>query len=290
MTFADLRKLLLSPHWVTQANTLTAELIQKTNMDDKKEFIEAQRDNTWAHPDLLASLKRVLGYKCWYSELPLEGHDPDVDHFRPKGRVREIDEIDKSLKGEWDGGYWWLAFEHRNFRLSSQHANQRRVDQRGGTDGGKSDYFPVDGTRCTNVTDYDLIQEQTLALDPCSPTDVALLRFNSDGKPEVRKGPNGLADPLEERRVKFSIWLFHLDKNDIVTRRKIHMEQVMQEFRNADWDYRNWKAGATVSKASFDRRIIAIRDHLKDEAPLAGAARSMKRLLAAEFAWIDDYL
>jgi hypothetical protein len=90
-----------------------------------------------------------VGNKCWYSEVPLEGADPNVDHFRPKGQVREVDADLQNLQTT-SPGYWWLAFECRNFRLSSMHANQRRVDT--DTNGGKSDYLPVLGSRAVEGT------------------------------------------------------------------------------------------------------------------------------------------
>ena len=292
MIFVDLRNLDLPEGWLENAKSLTIELKAKVTLDEKKAFIEDKRNETWAHSNLVAALKKkkLAGNKCWYSEVPLEGADHNVDHFRPKGRVRDINEDDKLPCGICHGGYWWLAFDYRNFRLSCQHANLRRVDVIGGTDGGKVDFFPVDGVRCTTVTDYNMIHEKIFALDPCSPTDVALLHFNSDGKPIVRKGKNGVPDPWEERRVKMSVWLYHLDKSDLVTRRSEHMAIVKQEFEDANCDYQNWQAGAISSKASFDRSISRIRNYLKDDAPLAGSARSMKRLLAADFEWIDEFL
>lgn len=289
MIFVDLSKLSLPSEWLEQSKELTAELMKKSTKEERKVFIEAKRADTWANPRLLESLARIVGDKCWYSEVSFAGFDRNVDHFRPKGRVREINESDKSPWGERDGGYWWLAFDHRNFRLASQHANQRRVDSIGLTDGGKSDYFPVDGDRCSEGIACDLIHERILALDPCSPSDVKLLRFNTNGMPEVRK-INGIADPWEERRVKLTIWLFHLNKSDIVKDRLEHMLKVKNEFTRADHGYRLWKLGSEPSKISFDMSLAVIKDHLQDNAKLAGAAQSMKKLLLAEYEWIDEYL
>ena len=139
--------------WERQAMNLTRQL-KLQPAANRSSFIEAHRDETWGHPQLLKALRAAIGNKCWYSEVPLEGADPNVDHFRPKGRIREVDENLQNTKTT-SRGYWWLAFELRNFRLASMHSNQRRVDEH--TSGGKWDYFPVRGRRAPTETDWGLL-------------------------------------------------------------------------------------------------------------------------------------
>src|SRR5882672_6771705 len=139
MIYVDLNKLILSPEWEKRAKQLTRELIM-LYPDERSDFIEKNRKNTWGADEVLKALRAMVGNKCWYSEVPLEGSDPNIVHFRPKGQVREVD-TDLQNTQTASPGYWWLAFEHQNFRLSSMHANQRRVDTN--TRGGKWDYFPV---------------------------------------------------------------------------------------------------------------------------------------------------
>jgi hypothetical protein len=186
---------------------LTAELLERPEAQ-RNAFIDQKRNVTWAQPEVIKALRAPAGNKCWYSEVQLDGQDPNVDHFRPKGRVREVD-ADFQNTGNESGGYWWLAFEFSNYRLAAMHANQRRVDEH--TDGGKWDYFPVRGDRSPESTPWGEIIEDALPLDPCSSTDVALLWFDPDGKPCVsswKRKPN----TADTERVKASIWLYHLDK------------------------------------------------------------------------------
>ncbi|MDD2342535.1 MAG: hypothetical protein PHV54_06565 [Tolumonas sp.] len=81
-----------------------------------------------------------FGDKCWYSEVPRIGTDFNIDHFRPKGAVKKAKRIYASKiingKSQNHSGYWWLAFEPKNYRYSCQYANQPRDN------GGKHDYFP----------------------------------------------------------------------------------------------------------------------------------------------------
>ena len=62
------------------------------------------------------------------------GSDKNIDHFRPKGGVEEDPNHE---------GYWWLAFNWRNFRFACQWCNQRRNDRVNNTSGGKGEHFPL---------------------------------------------------------------------------------------------------------------------------------------------------
>ena len=105
--------------------------------------------------------------KCWYSESLNTGSDKDVDHFRPKGRVDEDSDHE---------GYWWLAFDWRNYRYSCQWCNQRRVDKRNSTEGGKWDHFPVFGTFRAKKESDNFQMEDIYLLDPIDPDDCKLER------------------------------------------------------------------------------------------------------------------
>lgn len=286
MIFVDLTKIDLPIEWTEHANALTEELIAKP-AEERSNFIEQGRDRTWGHADLLRAMRALVGNKCWYSEVPLEGADPNIDHFRPKGRVTEVDDaLNKTgIKSE---GYWWWAFEPLNFRLASMHSNQRRVDI--DTDGGKSDFFPVLGDRSPPETEYMVAIENVLALDPCSVSDVSLLWFDSDGNPcssNWRRNPTA----EDERRVATTIWLYHLDKAEVKGKRFQHIQGIQLDLRNADADYKLWKGAQNnmVSKLSFDRRIADIKSKLNDKSDFAGAKRCAVRVAVAKYPWIEEF-
>ncbi|MDD5169279.1 MAG: hypothetical protein PHN75_10710, partial [Syntrophales bacterium] len=214
MIYINPRDIDFDPAWEAKARELTKELLKK-KPEERAAFIDSKRAETWGNKALLESLRGVVGNKCWYSEVPLDGADPNVDHFRPKGRVVEIDHSTLEKTGDISSGYWWLAFEPKNFRLSCMHSNQRRVDEN--TEGGKWDFFPVEGARGLEGTEWDLIEEAVLPFDPCSGTDMALLWFSSDGTPTLK---NGSPSAEEIMRLKVTVWLFHLDKKEIAQTRR----------------------------------------------------------------------
>lgn len=275
--------------WERQAAILTAELKRKPAAE-RAAFIKQHRKDTWGHPRLLEALRAVVGNKCWYSEVSLEGADPNVDHFRPKGGIREVD-TDLQDTGTISPGYWWLAFELRNFRLTSMHANQRRVDET--TEGGKWDYFPVRGPRAAEGTEWGCIIEDVLPLDPCSATDVSLLWFDPDGKPSVVRRRGGPPNTAEEERVRVTIWLYHLDKVEIQARRTQYVEDIRKDLRKADAYYKLWNPTSSTpnlqAKNSFDIKVAEIKKKLADNAEFARAKQCAVQTAIVDYAWIEDF-
>jgi hypothetical protein len=267
-----------------------SEELQHKAPHERANFIAAHRDGTWAHDDVLRTLRRVAGNKCWYSEVKLDGADPNVDHFRPKGQVREVDG-DLQNTGTVSDGYWWLAFEFANYRLAAMHANQRRVDE--DTHGGKWDYFPIRGNRTPEGTPIGQIIEDVLALDPCCATDVGLLAFDPDGKPcasDWKRKPS----EADVERVRATVWLYHLDKQEIQASRSKHVEEIRKDLRKADADFQLWDRDSAnpnlQARNSFNSKIAEIRIKIADSAVFAGAKRCAVRLATATYPWIDEFL
>jgi hypothetical protein len=289
MIFINPNRLTLLPARQNVMTNLTAELVAKPAAQ-RSDFINQKRAATWGHDNVLQALRAVAGNKCWYSEVQLDGQDPNVDHFRPKGRVREVD-ADLQNTGNESEGYWWLAFEISNYRLAAMHSNQRRVDT--DTEGGKWDYFPIRGNRAVAGTPLGAIVEDVLALDPCSPTDVAMLWFDPDGKPcpaTGRRKPND----ADKMRVRATIWLYHLDKLEIQTSRSQHIEGIRKDLKNANADFHLWNRDSVnpniQARNSFNQKIADINIKIAENAVFAGAKRCAVRIAIADYSWIEEFL
>ncbi|QHS61248.1 HNH endonuclease family protein [Chitinophaga agri] len=290
MIYINPTRINVPAEWEEKVKELKAELLLK-KPDERIDFINSKRNETWGHPEILKALRKVIGNKCWYSEVDLTGADPNIDHFRPKGAVSEIDPDSLTKTGAIAVGYWWLAFDKENFRLSSMHSNQRRVDET--TQGGKWDFFPVLGSRAQEGTNVSMLKENVLPLDPCSPTDVSLMWFEPDGKPGFR---NWRRVPTldEERRMRVTIWLFHLDKHEIAVRRANAMEDVRTALKNADAIFQIWQLSGgkldNYERNLFDNALTQIKSKIADDAPFAGAKRCVIQLAKAEYDWIQEYM
>ena len=84
--------------------------------------------------------------KCAYCEGPIGAQTMgDVEHYRPKGAVRDQDnKIVYVAKGKPHQGYWWLAYSHTNLLPSCNMCNRFTK-----ANGGKGERFPVAGFRAT---------------------------------------------------------------------------------------------------------------------------------------------
>ncbi len=149
-------------------------------------------------------LANASGHKCWYCEAKSTRAPFDVDHFRPKLGIT-VDGV--KLAGH--NGYYWLAYEWWNFRLSCQRCNRPEKDH-GGTLRGKSNEFPIqDETQRCSLPAASLTTESPRLLDPCVQTDCELLAHSIDG--EVKPvAPTGTWEYLRARytidRLGFNEW------------------------------------------------------------------------------------
>jgi hypothetical protein len=138
-------------------------------------------------------LKKIFHDKCAYCESLISNTQPgDVEHYRPKSRVRNLDGTTVKLQGSQDDhpGYWWLCYAWENLLPSCTDCNRRRYH----TDkvaGGKADIFPIAGTRAEKPQD-SLDQEDALLLNPSEETfkPEDHFEFREDGK-VAPKSPRG---------------------------------------------------------------------------------------------------
>jgi len=194
---------LLPDGWEENAKILKDSLVGKTADERQKIF----KDNPiWQ--DLLIVLKGLSNNKCWYSEAQEVMSDMDVDHFRPKNEAANLDADGKPIKRD---GYWWLAYDWKNYRLSSIYSNRLRKDKH--TDEkesfGKGSLFPL-RNGCTPATCADELDDEVIyLLDPTNSNDPNLLFFSNDGKaiPSVEEE----SEPWNYSRAKVSIDIYHLN-------------------------------------------------------------------------------
>lgn len=163
----------LTDAWRNSADKAIQEINAATTSQKRKEILKkAASTQVWR--DFYDLLPDKLKRKCWYCEAEEIRSDMPVDHFRPKNKVEEEQNHE---------GYWWLAFDWKNYRCACTYCNSRRIFVN--TEGGKACCFPlVDPTKRAFSSNDDINQEQPDLLDPFDPDDWKLLWFDNDGKPE----------------------------------------------------------------------------------------------------------
>ena len=239
MRYIDIDQIELPDGWQNRADTALnklrdeisdAENLARANGEDATGIAAARKKaitdglNVASRQEIWRDLSPILGKlsqgKCWYSESRNPTADKNVDHFRPKNRVNEEDGHE---------GYWWKAFDWKNFRYSSQWCNQRRNDKGSGTDGGKADHFPLCSSsfRAKLETD-DESHEAPELLDPIDPEDWTLLGFRPNGESMPTASPK----TQDYLRAEKSIWVYHLNCQELVNERRplvVQIQRIVQE-------------------------------------------------------------
>ncbi len=226
MRYINLDLLNILPEWLDRAQR-AYEYVKSLPPEKRAEAINSC-SQVWK--DLKDELKRISYNKCWYCESSEIRGDKAVDHYRPKNGVIEC----PSHKG-----YWWLAFNWRNFRYSCEYCNEIRIDRTTNTSGGKSSHFPLlDETK--RVFDegnpYDLLQERPALLDPTEIDDPLLLTFETDGTAQPASDPKDC--PEDFQRAKISIEHFHLNHTDLKERRQVRICNKIKQLVDAGDMYR----------------------------------------------------
>ena len=172
-----------------------------TNQIETSTPIDHKPDrNVYAHNDVRAALEALTSMKCAYCEVSLVRFDWDVEHYRPKGRVKERAD---------HPGYYWLAYCWQNLLPSCTFCNQNRKERRTfddptpGDTGGKHDQFPVEDEqqRAMDHTE-DVGKETPLLLDPSV----------EDPAPHLAYDPTGRIFALQgSKKGETSIRVFRLD-------------------------------------------------------------------------------
>ncbi len=243
---------------------MTDALHAASGSAERKEII-ADNEELWR------SIKSVLagvGYhKCWYCETAEIRSDNAVDHFRPKGKV----------SGTGHGGYWWLAFDVKNYRFACTFCNSRRHGD-GGTTGGKADHFPlVAGSQRADSPLVSISVEIPMLLDPCDYFDTTAVWFDETGQVKV----NPEAEAIEENvpdRVSRSRDLYHLDHVRLIEARKRIFLDVLEMCDQADGALLLYKSTQdATARTVFHDSINALKRMRREDAPYSAVAKCAVR-------------
>lgn len=273
MRHIDLDDLEFPEGWLEKAQKLTEELKACATAAERKVILDkTSSQRIWK--ELKENLAKLSNDKCWYSEAKDIMSDRDVDHFRPKGRV-----VDKD--GTIYDGYWWLAFDWKNYRFSSQYSNQGRK----GKDNilrGKRDYFPLKtgSYRATTPTD-DCSMEEPYLLDPVVLRDTLLITFDDKGFAV----PNPLYDDnsWENDRAEESIELYHLNYHRIVGSREMLWKQVQNLVHQIN-DLIISPTRSPMINKEIENKMRELKNLAKDSAELSSTAIASLKSCEAKWA------
>ncbi|HMJ46312.1 MAG TPA: hypothetical protein VK498_03240 [Ferruginibacter sp.] len=154
--------------WLDRADQATKDLLNAATSADRNNIIDAN-ENLWG--ELKIFLLDISYQKCWYSESKDSYNHLHVDHFRPKKIALGIDKKDH-------GGYWWLAFQWKNYRVCGGVGNVRKKEK-----------FAVKNNKATDQNS-NIEDEMIYFLDPTDEEDTFKITFKNNGEvmPIVSEG------------------------------------------------------------------------------------------------------
>lgn len=194
-----------SKKWLKRAEKWTEKLLAEPDSEKQKQIID-QGQPVWAA--LKAHLEKLSYGKCWFSEARDIYSYYDVEHFRPKKMC-----IDES--GTETLGYWWLAFDWKNYRICGNVGNTI-----------KGNRFMVKKNKAQKHDD-DLVDEVIYLLDPSDPDDPKKITFTVEGlaKPFAIK-----ATDWDFQRADYTIKIMGLNDFDrLVNERKVKWTECSKE-------------------------------------------------------------
>jgi hypothetical protein len=192
--------------WVADAEAVT-QLLRAAPDQDARDTIIIGNDGLWRDDRIRNWLLSQFNNKCWYSEAQDSVSSIHVDHYRPKGRVKQ------ELGAILEGGYWWLAFRWDNYRICGQLLNVK-----------KGDLFPIiEGNRCTADDPVSLQLEAPSLIDPLS-DQTRLISYEKDEDACVAVIAAGIIEP-DITRAKKTIEIMGMN-----------LRPRLNEKRNQFWD------------------------------------------------------
>jgi len=149
----------------------------------------------WRDERVREWLFKKFNNKCWYSEAQESVSSYHLDHYRPKGRMKD----DKT--GATSQGYWWLAFDWTNYRVCGQLLNVKKVDQ-----------FPFADAVRGNAAELNSIDlESPILIDPRS-QDTRLVSFEFEDEETCVAVPAGDIIDEDKDRAERTIEILGLNR------------------------------------------------------------------------------
>ncbi len=282
MRFIPINDIRLPDSWQKKAQK-AFEAMNRCETAEQRQKVLIKYGDVWRDSDLKAELERLSDGKCWYCESREDRSDNPVDHFRPKGRVAECEDHE---------GYWWLAFDWKNYRLSCTWCNSLRTDHSSGMTGGKADHFPLiaEDDR-VKIAGKDLSREHPCLLDPTRREDTELLWFRQDGVPISKYSKNENEEAFI--RVQASIKLYHLDASKANERRMDLYNTIERHVKHGDRMLENLEVDVKDQSAlvGFGFVVDEIRRKITPDAEFSAAARAyLFGLRESGREWLDILL
>ncbi|MFN0157711.1 MAG: hypothetical protein ACKVRP_06525 [Bacteroidota bacterium] len=245
-------------NWVTRADQVTNQLLNANTVAARSAIIDAN-EVLWG--ELKGFLLTISNEKCWYSEAKDKYSHLHVDHFRPKKVAIGIDKKDY-------GGYWWLAFQWKNYRVCGGAGNVRKKDK-----------FAVRANKA-NSPQAVIEDEMIYFLDPTDEEDPLKITFNG----------NGEVTPIEKagwdfERAQYTITSLNLNFKPLKeARKKLWNDCSTLVKETQDLMQQNNQNPSAHRKGQIKEKLKRIKVLVEESAEFSATAKACLRSTALEWA------
>jgi len=196
---SSLRKIVHSHLYKDKVKNAFNKNIKDKKHDSENAYSDGKTDNK---DSIKWTLKQIYYEKCAYCESYIKNDFGEIEHFRPKNRLKNEDtKCDKSYS------YYWLSFSWSNLIPSCKRCN-----------GAKSNCFDILGTRASyndekledlhfKVAEYNDLEQPKL-LHPEYDTFEDKISFDAGGK-----------IISEDERVKYTVKICDLNREKLLSSR-----------------------------------------------------------------------
>lgn len=240
------------------------------NKGDKAYDFKVYKSN-----DIRIALHDLFKKKCAYCEsLYLNVHPTDIEHFRPKARVKKEGE-----KGSISPGYWWLAADWNNLLPSCIDCNRKRSHLIGRNEVslGKSDHFPIYPISNQVRVQGSERNETPLLINPCEENPLDHLTFFPVCERPIAKPVN--QSGVSRLKAKASIKYFGLNRPELVESRANIYKLLQRCFIRIERYMKRQEAEKIDLSEEIDFEFKTINDDfLDDSKPYSVACKEMFKL------------
>lgn len=254
MRYIDLESDKPDAEWLKKSDELTKQLIElheKGDIEARNQLIE---DNSKHWGEIKQWLLGLSHNKCWFSEARDVFSHMDVEHFRPKLEAKELD-------GTPRDGYWWLAFDYRNYRVCGNVGNRK-----------KGGWFPLQEGSVVSTYDNQCEESEIpYFLDPTDADDVNLIAFDEEGKAIPTPG----ITEWEVQRVVETIKRLKLNEHEALSQERRKVWQCMvREIENYKRFKSRCEAGRNpAAKQMAKEHASKIRQMIRESEELSSVAK-----------------
>lgn len=214
--------------WIDQAEEITRQLREAGSPEARRAILD-ENEGFWRNDILRDWLLKQFHDKCWYTEANESVSPLHVDHFRPQKRVSDLDKNRSE-------GYWWLAFQWENYRISGHLINTK-----------KGDCFPIiEGARANCDDPVSLTHEAGLLIDPIT-QDANLISYERDDGDCIAV-PSAGADEVDTHRAQKTIEIIGLNRIPRLNKkRRKFWDQCLSQIQNYQ--------SASTAASQYTKRI-----------------------------------